>query len=187
MRKLIMCSVVGFVFALAGCSTIQGVLNESSTTPTMNLSGATPAPTDATSSTPGSTPSPTPTRTTPTPTPTPVDIPAGACLSPSDGVLTWVRSGFGEIPTSSIVVVEAGPGNREGETWNVVAFVGSNGVTRVSYSYLTNIVPDQNPADATWIDIGNTRTPAWDNVAWTGDRLDTGKQAQRIAFACLGQ
>lgn len=183
MRKLIACSFL--VFALAGCGIGQDS-NQSTASPTVNQSG-TPG---TAGTTPGSTPrsTATPTRTaTPTPTTPPVEIPAGACLAPSDTILTWVRTGFGDIPTSSIVVVEAGPGNREGEMWDIVAFVGSNGVTRTGYSYLTNLTADEDAADATWIDVGNAKTPNWDNVAWTGDRLTTGKQAQLIAFACLGQ
>jgi len=121
---------------------------------------------------------------------TPVDIPAGACITPSDIVLSWVRSYSldSEYPASSIAEVNIGHGNIPGETWDIVAFSALSTATGapLAWSYLTNANSITQPSGLLWISIGTNFRSNWANVSWSGERLSAGQDAQRTAFACLG-
>jgi len=128
--------------------------------------------------------------TSPSPTVPPIQIPAGACLQPSDAAIQWVRNYLNDpgYATSNISVVEAGEGNFASETWDVVAIrsVQSTEGDRIYQSFLTNANSAEQPSGEQWIDIGTSAAPVWGSVTWTGTRLVNGQQAQKIAFACLG-
>jgi hypothetical protein len=104
--------------------------------------------------------------------------------------MTWVRTltTNDAYPVDDVVMVAAGDGNRPGETWNVVALpmISATDGKAVVQSYLTNAASTEQPSGEQWLDIGTSATPNWSTVTWSGDRLSTGKNAQQIAFACLG-
>ena len=190
MRKLLVAVGVLAVLALSACASRPSPEpNQTSPTGATTPSG-TAVPTGTATPTGTVSPSPTP-RSTPTPTPTPrVAIPAGACLPASDSVLTWVRDLVmnADYASSQVAVVAAGEGNWAGETWNIVSFRMVSQATRLNVvqSYLTNVDSPEQPSGSRWIDIGTSDLPDWNLVSWTDTRLANGKQAQQIAFACLG-
>jgi len=161
MRKI---PIVILGFLLAGCSVVS--------------------PTPDASSTPAQPPTPSQTSTVP-----PIQIPAGACLQPSDPAIEWVRTYVNNpaYPSSSISVVEAGEGNYATETWDIVAIKAlQTGAGDKIQSFLTNVNSAEQPSGVQWIDVGTSDAPTWTSVSWTGTRLTNGQQAQKIAFACLG-
>jgi len=89
---------------------------------------------------------------------------------------------------SDVSVVDVGSGNNEWERWSIVAVaMWSDGVSKIAYSYLTNFFSEAMPTGGlyeggVWIDVTST----WSNVAWTGERLAKGENAQRVALSCLG-
>ena len=180
----------------AGVSALVVALLSACTVGSAPAGTTTPAPGAAASPSPVSVVAapPTPAVTSPaTSTPGPVSTAELTCTAADEHVLSWLRERVGgEVPASDVVMVEVGPGNDPAQTWWVVAAGAYSdawgGPAYHPISFLTTA--PAGAVDAEWIAIGRglqmpEGSTDWSDVAWTGDRLARGQQAQALALSCL--
>lgn len=128
--------------------------------------------------------------------------PVGGCEAPTRDMAAWITenlNGGADFPASRAWMVEAGQGVTPGEFWWVVVWerysdqVVPSGTYR--QVYLTNVPSPSKPTGEHWVEVGLVDlddNPVlsyfrgyWSNVAWSGERLAAGQEAEAKALSCL--